>query len=222
MRTRQEGGRAGGQKTQGHLERLLHPRLRGVLSMPGLEGQLGSAVSVLRPWARRWGKATGLGRGRPAAREDQLVSSAPGSPGDPRADLPMTWRLRGGFHPQTGMEGSGFLGGAGSGREGGTGGGGGGGCSGPEAFPERQELGEGARGRGGRQGEGRGRGPWLADKVCDLSGLPNLDSPTRQAPCQELPKRKHLAWAPSQRPALLLKSTAPARLCAPRPAPGLC
>ena len=99
---------------------------------------------------------------------------------------------------------------------------GGGGRSRPEASPERQELGEGARGRGGRQGEGRGRGSWLADKVCDLSGLPNLDSPTWQAPCQELPKRKHLAWAPSQHPALLLKSTAQARLCAPRPAPGLC
>ena len=190
MRTRQEGGRAGGWKTPGHLERLLHPRPQGVLSTPGLEGQLSSAVSVLRPRARRWGKATGLGRGRPAAREDQLVSSAPGSPGDPRADLPVTWQLRGGFHPQTGMEGSGFLGGAGSGRERGAGGGG---RSRPEAFPERQELGEGARGRGRRQGEGRGRGSWLADKVCDLSGLPNLDSPTWQAPCQELPKRKHLA-----------------------------
>jgi len=109
---------AGGQKSPGHLKRLLHPHPQGVLSTPGLEGQLGRTdVSVLRPWACRWGKVMGLGRGRPASREDQLVSSAPSSPGDPRADLPVTWQLRGRFHPQTGMEGS-FLGGAGSGREG--------------------------------------------------------------------------------------------------------
>lgn len=170
MRTRQEGGRAGWRKTLGRLERLLHPRLQGALSTPGLEGQLGSAVSALRPRARRWGKATGLGWGRPAAREDQLVSSAPGSPGDPRADLPVTWQLTGGFHPQTGMEGSGFLGGAGSGRERGAGGGGGGGCSGPEAFLRGRSSGK----EQGEEAEGRGRGSWLADKVCDLWGCQTL------------------------------------------------
>lgn len=138
---------AGGWKIPGHLKRLLHPRLQGVLSMPGLEGQLGSAdVSVLRPWACRSGKVTGLGWGRPASREDQLISSAPSSPGNPRADLPVTWQLRGRFHPQTGMEGPGFLGGAGSGRE--EAARGGWGCSGPEAFPERQEPGEEVEGKG--------------------------------------------------------------------------
>ena len=74
---------AGGWKTLGHLERLLHPRLQGLLSTPGLEGQLSSAVSVLRPRARRWGKATGLGWGRPAAREDQLLLLLPVPQGTP-------------------------------------------------------------------------------------------------------------------------------------------
>ena len=145
----QEGGMAGGWKIPGHLKRLLHPRLQGVLSTPGLEGQLGSAdVSVLRPWACCSGKVTGLRRGRPASHEDQLISSAPGSPGDPRADLPVTWQLRGRFHPQTGMEGPGFLGGAGSGREGAARGGGGE-ALGPRPFLTGRSPAKRWKGRGG-------------------------------------------------------------------------
>lgn len=46
----------------------------------------------------------GLGQGRPVSGEEELILSTPGSPGGPKADLPVTWQLRGGFHPQTGRQ----------------------------------------------------------------------------------------------------------------------
>lgn len=46
----------------------------------------------------------GLRQGRPASDEEEPVPSTSGFPGRSKADLPMTWQLREGFHPQAGRQ----------------------------------------------------------------------------------------------------------------------
>lgn len=85
-------------KIPGHLKRFLHPRLvstRRAMHARAL-GPLGSADVSPSPQALACPPPQSDGpRGRPASREDQPISSAPGTPGNPRADLPVTWQLRG-------------------------------------------------------------------------------------------------------------------------------
>lgn len=94
------------QELPGHCKRVSHFRL------PESLGCLCGAPSVvLSAWDARpsqgsedWLGSASPRQSRPVSDKEERVPPTPGSPGGPRADLPMTWHLTGGFHLQAGRQ----------------------------------------------------------------------------------------------------------------------